>query len=68
MTCEICTWAVGNYCLKHKDHNLTPCRDYRRIGMKEDQTDHETIEEDYNDYVKYLDDTLPPAEKENKAD
>lgn len=32
MSCEMCTWAVGDYCLKHKDRNLTPCRDFRGIG------------------------------------
>ena len=32
MSCEMCTWAVGDYCLKHKDRDLTPCRDFRGIG------------------------------------
>ena len=58
MSCEMCTWAVGDYCLKHKDRNLTLCRDFRGIGtwLKE-KTGH----------IEYLDDTIPePHKAENE--
>ncbi len=58
MSCEMCTWAVGDYCLKHKDRNLIPCRDFRGIGAG-------LIEK--TGYIEYLDDTIPePHKAENE--
>lgn len=54
--------------MRHKRHDFSPCWDYRRIGMKDNErSDREVVEEDYNDYVKYLDDTLPPVKEENNG-
>lgn len=54
----MCTWAVGDYCLKHKDRDLTPCRDFRGIG---------TGPEEKMGYIENLDDTIPePRKAENE--
>lgn len=61
MTCEMCTWVVGDYCVKNKDHDLSPCGDYQRIGERQQES------EKYG-YLKYIDDTLPMEENEVKHD
>jgi len=50
----MCTWAVGDYCLKHRDRDLTPCRDFRGIGAKPKEK---------TGYIEYLDDTIPEPRK-----
>lgn len=60
MSCEMCTWAVGDYCLKHKDRDLTPCRDFRGIGIRP---------KGKMGYIDYLDDTIPePRKAENEKE
>lgn len=61
MTCEMCTWVVGDYCVKNKDHNLSPCGEYQRIGERQQES------EKYG-YLRYIDDTLPMEENEVKHD
>ena len=56
MTCEMCTWVVGDYCLKNKNHDPSPCGDYQRIGEMHQES------EKYG-YMKYIDNTLPMEEK-----
>lgn len=60
MTCEMCAWVVGDYCLKNKNHDPSPCGDYQRIGERQQES------EKYG-YLEYIDDTLPMegVEKEN---
>ena len=58
VSCEMCTWAVGDYCLKHRNRDLTPCRDFRGISAESKEK---------TGYIEYLDDTIPePQGSEEK--
>ena len=48
----MCTWAVGDYCLKHRNRDLTPCRDFRGISAESKEK---------TGYIEYLDDTIPES-------
>jgi hypothetical protein len=56
----MCTWAVGDYCLKHNDRDLTPCRDFRGIGIRPKEK---------TGRIEDPDDTIPrPRKAENEEE